>query len=70
MAGITQQPLIGPLLPSGGLSFRYLDTGGNVTTVDTLVAQIEMTLRYQSDLQDFTNRPVSDSIVVRVYPRN
>jgi prepilin-type N-terminal cleavage/methylation domain-containing protein len=62
--------LVGPLVPSQGLGFRYLDSMGRVTTVDTLVAQIEMTIRYQSALRDFRSEPVSDSILVRVYPRN
>ena len=63
-------PLVGPLLPSTGVSFRYLDSFGAITTVDTLVAQIEITLRYQSKVRDSQNRLVADSIVARVYPRN
>jgi prepilin-type N-terminal cleavage/methylation domain-containing protein len=63
-------PLVGPLLPGRGVSFRYLDSIGSVTSVDTLVAQIEVVLRYQSDILDSQNRPVRDSIVARVYPRN
>ncbi len=62
--------LVGPLLPSGGLDFRYLDSMGRVTTVDTLVAQIELTLLFQSAVQNFQNMMVSDSITVRVYLRN
>jgi prepilin-type N-terminal cleavage/methylation domain-containing protein len=63
-------PLVGPLLGSGGVAFRYLDTVGAVTTVDSLVAQIEVTLRYRSEVLGFGGEVVSDSILVRVYPRN
>jgi prepilin-type N-terminal cleavage/methylation domain-containing protein len=63
-------PLVGPLQPDNGVTFRYLDSLGHVTTVDTLVAQIELSLHYQSELRGLQNQPVSDSIVVRVYPRN
>lgn len=63
-------PLVGPLLPSRGVTFRYLDSVGGVTTVPTDVAQIEVILRYRSDVLDARNLPVRDSIVARVYPRN
>ncbi len=63
-------PLVGPVLPSGGVSFRYLDTRGQVTTNPTDVAQIEVTLRYESEMRDFQSEQISDSVVVRVYPRN
>lgn len=63
-------PLVGPLLPDRGLTFRYLDSIGAVTSVPTDVAQIEITLRYRGDVMDSRNRLVSDSIVARVYPRN
>ncbi len=63
-------PLVGPLLRSRGVAFRYLDSVGAVTAVDTVVAQIEITLRYQSELRDSRNNLVSDSIVARIYPRN
>jgi len=63
-------PLVGPLQESGGVAFRYLDAMGAVTTVDSLVAQIEVTLRYRSEVLDFGGELVSDSILVRVYLRN
>ena len=66
----TPVPLVGPILRKGGLEFRYLDERGQVTNVDTLVAQIEVTLRYQSAMRTFQNELVSDSLIVRVYPRN
>lgn len=62
--------LAGPLPSSGGLTFRYMDSRGQVTTVDTLVAQIEVTLRYQSDMRGFQGDLVSDSVLLRVFPRN
>jgi hypothetical protein len=63
-------PLVGPLVPGRGVTFRYLDSIGTVTTSRTDVAQIEVVLRYQSGIRDNQNRLVSDSIVARVYPRN
>jgi len=63
-------PLVGPLSENGGVSFRYLDTLGAVTTVDSLVAQIEVILRYQSEVRSFGNDRVMDSLTVRVFPRN
>jgi prepilin-type N-terminal cleavage/methylation domain-containing protein len=63
-------PLVGPLLRSQGLVFRYLDAMGTTTTVDTLVAQIQVTLRYQSQVRSAQNRLVSDSLIARIYPRN
>jgi prepilin-type N-terminal cleavage/methylation domain-containing protein len=62
--------LVGPLPVSGGIRFRYLDSRGQETKQDTLVAQIEVTLRYQSSLRGFRNEEVSDSVLVRVFPRN
>jgi prepilin-type N-terminal cleavage/methylation domain-containing protein len=63
-------PLVGPLIPEGGLTFRYLDSLGAATTVDTLVAQIEVVLRYQADVRSFDDELVTDSLTVRVFPRN
>lgn len=63
-------PLVGPLVPNRGVNFRYLDSIGIVTTVDTLVTQIEVTLRYASPVMNSQNQRVRDSIVGRVYLRN
>jgi prepilin-type N-terminal cleavage/methylation domain-containing protein len=63
-------PLIGPVQPEGGISFRYLDSGGTATNVATEVAQIEVAIRYLSSMTTVRNDPVTDSLVVRVYPRN
>jgi prepilin-type N-terminal cleavage/methylation domain-containing protein len=62
--------LVGPLPPTGGVAFRYLDAQGKETKKDTLVAQIELTLRYESALRSFDNELVSDSILLKIYPRN
>ena len=63
-------PLVGPLVPTIGVSFRYLDSIGAVTTVDTLVAQIEVTLRYESPIRNVRNQQLRDSVTARVYLRN
>jgi len=63
-------PLVGPLLATNGVTFRYLDSLGAVTTADTLVSQIEVILRYRSKVRTFGNALVADSILARVYPRN
>jgi prepilin-type N-terminal cleavage/methylation domain-containing protein len=63
-------PLVGPILPSGGVVFRYLDAREQVTTVSTEVLQIEVTLRYESEARRVSGQRVSDSIVTRIHPRN
>lgn len=68
--GSSPDPLVGPLLESSGVTFRYLDSNGSVTAVDTLVRQIEVTLRYRSRVRDSQNRLVSDSLMARVFSRN
>jgi hypothetical protein len=66
----TPDPLVGPLVPTRGVTFRYLDSLGAVTTVRTDVAQIEVTLRYQSPIRNVRNQLVRDSIMGRVFLRN
>jgi len=63
-------PLVGPVLESGGVAFQYLDPLGAATNVDSLVAQIQVILRYASEVRGFDGILVSDSLLVRVYPRN
>jgi prepilin-type N-terminal cleavage/methylation domain-containing protein len=63
-------PLVGPIVPSGGVVFRYLDAREQVTTVPTDVAQIEVTLRYESEARRAGGERVGDSVVTRIYPRN
>jgi len=66
----TYVPLVGPLRAGDGLNYRYLDESGNETATLTDIAQIEITLRTDSDVSDSTGEPVRDSVVVRVYMRN
>ena len=63
-------PLVGPLVPKRGVTFRYLDSVGAVTTTATDVAQIEVTIRYEAPIMNVRNQLVRDSIVGRVYIRN
>lgn len=63
-------PLVGPLRNDDGIAFRYLDAAGTVTSTATDVAQIEITVRTDSDVLDSTGTPVRDSITVRVHTRN
>ena len=63
-------PLVGPLLKDGGVSFRYLDSNGTVTNKETDVSQIEVILRYESEMTNFQFEPISDSLLVRIFPRN
>ncbi|NJD18215.1 MAG: prepilin-type N-terminal cleavage/methylation domain-containing protein [Gemmatimonadetes bacterium] len=65
----TYVPLVGPIA-AGGLLFRYLDEDGNETSTAADVAQIEITVRTESDVIDSTGEPVRDSVTVRVYTRN
>lgn len=68
--GADPDPLVGPLLPSDGVSFRYLDDRGQETNVETNVTQIEVMLRYQSEMRNFQSELVSDSLLIRIFPRN
>ncbi len=63
-------PLVGPVLPVGGVVFRYLDALEQVTTVAAEVAQIEVTLRYESQVRTAAGQLVGDSLLARIYPRN
>lgn len=66
----TPDLLAGPFPSDRGLAFRYLNGQGVETTNPLEVAQIEILLRYQSDLAGFANRTVTDSVTARVFPRN
>lgn len=68
--GSRPDPLVGPLKPENGVEFRYLDSRGQVTTVDTLVAQIQVALRYLASSRGFRGQPVADSLVSRIFTRN
>jgi prepilin-type N-terminal cleavage/methylation domain-containing protein len=63
-------PLVGPIVPAAGVVFRYLDAQEQVTTVSAEVAQIEVTLRYESEARRAGGEKVGDSVVARIYPRN
>lgn len=63
-------PLVGPIVPVGGVAFRYLDAREQVTSVAAEVSQIEVTLRFESPVRTVGGRLVSDSLVARIYPRN
>ena len=45
------QPIIGPLIGSNGLEFRYYDVNGNTVTDSSRVALIEIRLRAQTQAQ-------------------
>ena len=71
-AGASPQALVGPLRGKleGGLAFTYLDENSTITDVGVEVAQIQVELRTASLVLGSDGRPVSDSIVTRIYPRN
>lgn len=64
-------PVLGPLKDTDGVTFRYLDGAGAVTTDPTAVRQIEVTLRASSQVLSGTGGPqYRDSLVTRVFTRN
>jgi prepilin-type N-terminal cleavage/methylation domain-containing protein len=63
-------PIVGPLKPSGGLEFVYLDAEGNKTTVSTDVRQVAVKLRTHSGVLNSLGEIVSDSISAWIYTRN
>lgn len=66
----TWSPLAGPLDAAGGVSFIYLDQNGTVTSVDTLVRQIEITIRTSTSVLNSIGNYVTDSLTARVFTRN
>lgn len=66
----TAVPLVGPLKPTNGLSFTYLDANSTATAVSTDVRQITVTIRTSSDALDSTGQAISDSISAVIYTRN
>lgn len=68
--GGTTVPLVGPLKPSNGLTFAYLDSVGNTTATTTRVRQIRVTIRTDSGVTNSLGEAVSDSITARIYTRN
>jgi prepilin-type N-terminal cleavage/methylation domain-containing protein len=65
-----QVPLVGPLEPTDGVQFAYLDSIGNVTTTATEVRQIQVTVRTSSGAVNSVGQPVADSITGLIYTRN
>ncbi len=63
-------PMVGPLKPTNGIQFTYLDSLGAVTATPASVRLIEVTLRTDSGIQNSQGRAVSDSITARIYTRN
>lgn len=61
--------LVGPL-SENGITFTYLDSLSNVTTVATSVSQIEITIRSLANVIDSRGKPVADSLTTRVTLRN
>lgn len=68
--GGTATPLVGPLRPSDGLAFVFLDSLGAVTGTATKVRQIRLTIRTTSTVRNALGRMVSDSLITRIYTRN
>jgi hypothetical protein len=65
-----KQLLVGPLPGPDAATFRYLDRWGRETSTDTLVAEIEVSLRYDPTFGSGSGGLLSDSLVARVVPRN
>lgn len=69
-AGGAAAPIVGPLKPSTGIEFRYLDSLGAVTSVTTNVRQILVRVRTASGVLNSLGQPVADSLTGRIYTRN
>ncbi len=63
-------PMVGPLDPTSGVQFTYMDSTGAVTTTPTEVRQIAVTIRTLSNVKNATGGFVSDSITTWIYTRN
>jgi len=63
-------PIVGPLSPSNGIEFTYLDALGAVTAVTTDVRQITVKIRTASGVMNSLGQPVKDSVTGRIYTRN
>lgn len=62
-------PVTGPLQPSDGLEFVYLDSLGAVTTTPADVSQIQVTVRTGSEVLGPLGRMVQDSVRVLIHTR-
>lgn len=64
------EPIVGPLAPTNGLEFAYLD-GDGIEVFDRLaVRAFQITIRTSSGIVDQGGRPVADSLTVLVNARN
>ena len=64
------EPIVGPLAPTNGLAFAYLDGEGNEVTDRLAVRAFQITIRTASGILDQAGRPVADSLTVLVNARN
>lgn len=62
--------LIGPVHPTRGLEFAYLDGSGSATTDPLQVRSIRITVRTLSTARTSGGRQIADSLSVLVTPRN
>lgn len=68
--GGAMEPVIGPLAPTGGLRFDYLDIDGAPTTTPDDVRTIRVTVQTLSGARDARGDQIADSLSVFVNPRN
>jgi prepilin-type N-terminal cleavage/methylation domain-containing protein len=73
--GTSIQPLVGPLLESGGLELRYQDAAGNVTAVPARVGLVEIRVRGRTvgpvwNARQGRRAIAEDSVVLQVALRN
>ncbi len=69
-AGGSAAPMVGPLKPSNGIEFTYLDSLGATTSVTTNVRQIVVKVRTASGVLNSLGELVADSLTGRIYTRN
>jgi prepilin-type N-terminal cleavage/methylation domain-containing protein len=63
-------PIAGPLASTNGLEFVYRDALGNVTAVDTLVAQVQVVVRTGGEVMNSLGQMARDSVLVWIHMRN
>ncbi len=63
-------PLVGPVRPSDGVAFRYLDGNGAETGTLEEIRSVEVTVRTVSGARDPSGRMVADSLTVVIHARN
>jgi prepilin-type N-terminal cleavage/methylation domain-containing protein len=70
VSGGAMEPILGPLAPTNGLAFEYLDGDGDPVVDPLAVRAIRVTLRTASAIRDQAGRPVADSLTFLVNARN